>query len=169
MSFRNLFAAAALASAWVAVPYNASAAPIVDFKITESGQPDITFSLPESPTPGASVSGFAFSIFNVPTSKGTGTILFFESGGLSSPFAFNLTSAQLYTGPPADQEASPTFVPGVYPATDNLNGGAAASIDITLETAAGAPGPVVGAGLPGLIAACGGLLALGRRRRQRMA
>lgn len=31
------------------------------------------------------------------------------------------------------------------------------------------PGPVVGAGLPGLVMACGGLIALARRRRQKIA
>jgi hypothetical protein len=35
--------------------------------------------------------------------------------------------------------------------------------------ASSVPGPIVGAGLPGLVAACGGLIALARRRRQRLA
>jgi hypothetical protein len=39
--------------------------------------------------------------------------------------------------------------------------------DITTNNPVAVPGPVAGAGIPGLIAACGGLLALARRRRQR--
>jgi hypothetical protein len=41
--------------------------------------------------------------------------------------------------------------------------------DNWLPPIAPVPGPTVGAGLPGLIAACGGLLALARRRRRLMA
>ena len=42
-------------------------------------------------------------------------------------------------------------------------------LDVNAFSEAPVPGPVVGAGLPGLVVACGGLLALVRRRRQRVA
>jgi hypothetical protein len=45
---------------------------------------------------------------------------------------------------------------------------ATANSGAIFETAA-VPGPIAGAGLPGLVMACGGLLALARRRRQKFA
>jgi hypothetical protein len=46
---------------------------------------------------------------------------------------------------------------------------APAGANVLLVELNAVPGPIVGAGLPGLLAACGGLLALARRRRARVA
>jgi hypothetical protein len=66
-------------------------------------------------------------------------------------------SKSFTTGP------GPYSVTEVYDLTLGAGGGATTAIVVSV------PGPVVGAGLPGLLAACGGLIALARRRRRKAA
>jgi hypothetical protein len=52
---------------------------------------------------------------------------------------------------------------------DDLIVNAGGSVSSLHKAVSQVPGPIVGAGLPGVVAACGGLLALARRRRRQSA
>jgi hypothetical protein len=62
---------------------------------------------------------------------------------------------------------SATFAPVTFLSVhDDILVGPGSTISSVDKQFSQVPGPVVGAGLPGLVAACGGLLALARRRRR---
>jgi hypothetical protein len=100
---------------------------------------------------------------------GNGAGVCFTKG--ASPFAIpatgNMVFDAFFTGGTAVFEPTTHLKVDFFTTADQTKStGDLLSQDIPVT---GVPGPIVGAGLPGLLAACGGLLALARRRRQRLA
>jgi len=107
---------------------------------------------------------------------GTSLIRIAMAAGLTVPVTFQINSttggeAWLVSG---SNLATTGFAP-LLAGTDELSHSIpffnfytfnATTGNVLLASISAVPGPIVGAGLPGLIAACGGLLALARRRRR---
>jgi hypothetical protein len=121
--------------------------------VTDGGVP-FTFSALDAAT---------FGVNTVLTFTGTlhGAAVFSVNDTVSPPQVFNTVSS----GVSADVIDSLVITANIGTGLAN----ASINIDNIVVTATAVPGPIVGAGLPGLILACGVLLTLARRRRQLVA
>jgi hypothetical protein len=94
---------------------------------------------------------------NNPRFSGTMTV-----SSSSGDLAFTNAFAKGSTG---HADFTTTGIPGGITLDALVAAGGHATVGVSSGEVVGVPGPVVGAGLPGVVAACGGLLMLARRRR----
>ena len=110
------------------------------------------------------IPGFFFSqaVFNLDaTADGSASITAFDQFGTSFVFSLPLSGAgqNFFTLTTAGGELISRVAFTTTVGLDDVS-------QIRFGETVPIPGPIVGAGLPGLLAACGGLLALARRRRK---
>jgi hypothetical protein len=149
---------------------------LAGFEFNLSGVLGATLSLvsaswtPQSGAPSSGINGDGMGTFNsqLDFTGSTGT----NSANLDfTVTATGLTLASFTQGTPSGLTGHPSYYFAADICVPNASGACTASPGTGLVGAepAAVPGPVVGAGLPGLLAACAGLVAFGRRRRHRLA